>query len=321
VVGKTVTLLSTEDVGKYKYRARAKGSDKDEDWVESENLYIVNLQILASYDGVLTDVALMEDGYPGVEFKIAGLPTELLVLTSYEWRYEPGITENIGLTPYCSFSSQAKETIVSGRWYAHPGDVHVNEANDKIVPYIIKCKVTIDNENIEAKEAKLNVNVVPGKGVAGFVTVEISGFPLYEYNPADKKFHVKFTNASKKFLERYVTPIERAVYVQGIFKPKITVHESVHIDQFIGKSGIIHNLSGYVTVDGFWNRLVQKDLTADTKEEIERLVENEKKIYKEDEFQRMANDGHGFYEREAEAYAASDRIYPQYYWQKNWPVQ
>ena len=309
VVGKTVTLLSTEDVGKYKYRARAKGSDKDEDWIESENLYIVKLKILASYNGVKTDFGIMEDGRQGVQFEIEGIPSALVPLSKYNWNYE--VTEtNIGTTPSCKFSSQTKTTIATADWYAFPADKRGWLECEKKVSYTIKCKVIIDSNEIEAKEATLYVKLYEGLKT-GETKLWIDGCPILKYNNDDKKWHVEFSEESKSWLKRRV---ESYVYLAGVFYSKISQHEDVHWDQFMGKGGRI-NLSSYVTVNGFWQRLVQKDLSAETKEKLKKLIDDEKEDYKNEEFARMGGDGFDLCVREKEAWDVSDRIPPKYYWQ------
>jgi len=301
-VGKTVTLLSTEDVGKYKYRARPKGSNKDEDWVESEHLYIVDLKIITT--GGETS-AIMVEGEAGIQFQVLGIPPSLNPL-KYEWSYKIPDDAVPGTAASCIFSQQAKTTIATGRWYADPASKHGWRECNRYARYILKCKVTFTDNEIKAKEAVLQVDCDPRDGVAGSTTVDIFGDPDIR-RESDKMWHV----VGKGNLRRDIYSV---VFLVGVFYTKILVHEDKHVDQFTGRPGVEYDLSAICTVDKFYNRII--NLIADTKKKLLELIESERISYRAEEWRKIDT-----VRMENEAYRASDKISPQYYWQKNWPVQ
>jgi hypothetical protein len=312
VVGKTVTLLSTEDVGKYKYRARAKGSDKDEDWVESENLYVVELKILRTSG--MANYGTMADGVGNVDFKIFGEPSSLKA-SKYDW-YSDAEIEGYK----CDFSPQnSQTTYAKGDWYAFPIDEHTyRNEKQRYAKYKIKCKVTFTDNEIEAKEATLLVDCDPKGGVSGSTECSIEGEP--DIRQIDKKWRV----TGKGRLFRNVTKPEDAVFIRGVFYPKIFNHEIVHYNQYTGEVKKKHDLSqtgaNYLSVDNYYNKI--KELTADTKKGLYDKIKEAYQQFILDENDRMTKAGHtwGLYGTiEAEAYDSSDRFDPQYYWQLHWP--
>lgn len=222
----------------------------------------------------------------------AGEPT----LYSWSYDYAPGS----GNYPNVDFSDPwSSSTLTDGHWYASPDDAC---SAGRQAQYSITATVEFDHPLLSLYDTtSLNV-VLP---VIGGATYPPWLMPYISTAPVNGLWRV----LPESYFVKHDPPVLNAFTSQSQFYEKVVAHEDVHVDQYM-PGGLYHLDEDLYSATAARNVII--GLTDATAERLDNKIEQ---AFQEWWASQTNLDTQRLVQAEAEGYAASDGIAPQYVYQ------